>query len=545
MTEIDPIALPEAKVDLKIGRSLVRPFEYQNRRVAMSVSLPLSFKGATPPRPDPGHPPTLVGGIVKRFGYKPPKMNREHRRKFRKFVKLWLKRNLQPLTDADVPSFDEWIDKTPYSQSRKDELRRVWGEYSKDPKRYDFHKVKSFVKDETYEAYKYPRAINSRIDQAKCYFGPMVQAVSDRLFKLEWFIKTVPVSDRPKVIRDAMYSPTFDEDYIYTDYTAFEAHFVQEVMSVTQLELFKFMTSKLADTTWYDMYAQTMTGENILTFKNVICKIIATRMSGEMDTSLSNGFSNLMLFLYACHVRGATSVSGFVEGDDGLFRVSPAHCAPTQEDFADLGFTIKIGHTKELSEASFCGQVYDMTDLIVVTDVREVLCRMGWTNKRYTRASNKTLMQLLRAKGYSLVYQYNGCPILSRLGRRILHLTQNVVIEQRIIDAMDLWEKSKLLSSLPEELEPGMATRSLVNKLYNVSIVEQLKIEAWIDTMDLGDHDVPFSVPNDWVDYYQRYRTGKLYDDPCWLLKDERPYLASLKARKCCQKFISSLGVVV
>lgn len=451
MNEVPPLPLPSAKKELKIGKSRVKRMEYNSRRTCLSQSLPLCFTGATPPQADPSHVLSVVQGIIKRFGYKTPKLDRRLKRKFRRFVQLWLRRNMTPLTADEIPTVDEWLENCDgYSAARKVELKAIWEDFCANPTFEKFEQVKSFIKNESYPSYKFPRAINSRIDAAKCYFGPMVQAISNKLFELPWFIKTVPVPDRPMVIRDTLESPKEGEDYCFTDYTAFEAHFTKEVMDMTQMELFKYMLSKSNQRLWLEVYRDTMTGTNKLTFKDISVSIEATRMSGEMDTSLSNGFANLMLFLFAVEEKrqvlglSKADVVGFVEGDDGLFRVTPAAATPDAQDFANLGFTIKIEHTKLLSEASFCGQVYDMSDLIVVTDIREVLCRLGWTNKKYTCANKATLMQLLRARGYSLCYQYNGCPVLSKLGRRILELTQEVKIENRILQGLDQWERSKL-----------------------------------------------------------------------------------------------------
>lgn len=557
MNEIPGVALPKSvKRDLKIGRTRTKRVVYNNFRTVMSTNLPLCFRGATPLRPDPSHPPSNVGGICKRFGYGTPKLDRKTKRQFRRFIQLWLKRNMVPLVDSDIPSLEEWLEKTPYSQGRKVELLDVYHKWCEDGMNFElFRMVKSFIKDETYPEWKFPRIINSRVDPAKCYFGPAVQAVSDRMFdvkqeydtKFPWFIKKVPVPDRPMVIRDALLSADSNEDYIFTDYTAFEAHFVKDVMDVTQFELFKYMLKNTAGfREWFDVYKDTMGGTNKMAFKHFSAQIEATRMSGEMDTSLSNGFANLMLFLFVAYSKGATSVKGFVEGDDGLFKVSPASATPTEEDFAKLGFTIKIGHTKKLSEASFCGQVYDMTDLKVVTDPIEVILRLGWTNKKYVMANDKTRMQLLRSRGYSLVYQYQGCPILDVLGRRILELTEGVVIEDRILNNMDQWEREKLRAAmaakLPEYQQPGQATRDLVARLYGVSIEKQLQLEKEFSSINLGVHDNPFEdVPQSWTDYYEKYSVGYFSQDPCWLVKSETEYLDRLKNLNCCSAFISSL----
>lgn len=537
MNEIS-LPLPEVKSDLKV--KVVGRLNTEERPV-LSVNLPLytspvgcSSEVVTPPRPDYGDLASVVGGIFKRFGYAPPKMSRKHKRGLKLFVRDWCRKNLKKLTNSDILSFDEWLDQAPYSANRKTELRKVWDDCDRSPQWFRWHKVKSFIKDETYEDYKYPRCINSRVDSAKCFWGPYVQAVADRVFSNPWFIKNVPVCDRPEAIKNRLYSP--GAEYCFTDYTAYESHFTPEVMSSIQRELFKYM---FKDTSHFNNVMrfenEILEGTNICVFKGITVSVKGVRMSGEMDTSLSNGFSNLMLFLYACRLKGVKEgqVVGFVEGDDGLFRVNGP--LPTEKDFSDLGFTIKIGTTRNLSEASFCGQVYSMEELVVVTDVKEALCRFGWTNKRYTRSNIKTRMQLLRAKGYSFVYQYNGCPVLSTLGRRILELTHGFEVGDRIINSMDLFEKEKLkkaMESLPEEKIPGPETRYLVEKLYKIDVRTQLIWEDVIRRCTLGRLELPdLEVPKSWVTYGRSYSVFNCQTNPDWLRKDDSAYVRFLKTK--------------
>lgn len=533
MNEVPDIALPECKESLKVSRCYTPRAEFRSLRVPRSRSLPLCFTRATPPRPCSGCPASMAGGMRKRFGGKTPTVNRGVKRKFIKFVKLWLKKNMVSLTDSDIPDFEGWLERAPYTQARKVELTRTWDKVHRKAVLARFRRVKSFIKDETYPDWKYPRLINSRVDEAKCYFGPVVQAVSDALFSRPEFIKKIPVAERPLFIRNLLESSGVDSDYTFTDYTAFEAHFTPEVMQMTQILLFRHM---LKDTSysgeWMDMYTTVMTGKNQLAFKHLSATLVATRMSGEMDTSLSNGFANLMLFEFVCFLRNCKCV-GIVEGDDGLFRCSPARNAPTAQDFADLGFTIKIEHTRTLSEASFCGQVYDMNDLVVVTDPLEVLARVGWTNKQYVKCNERTAMQLLRAKAYSLVYQYHGCPMLDALGRRLLDLTVGVTIDQRIFDNLDQWEKEKLknaVNNIPDPVDVKPNTRQLVEKLYGVTETQQLSFEEECKTLEFGFHPLPCSdqVPESWRTYYNVYSSDIYTVDPAWLLKSDRSYLKRL-----------------
>jgi hypothetical protein len=457
-----------------------------------------------------------------------------------------MKRNLQPLAAADIPTFEEWLSNTPYPASRKAELQRTWDAANREISDKDLHKVKGFIKDETYPTWKFCRLINSRIDAAKCLFGPEVQAVSDIVFKNPFFIKKIPVSERPVVIRDALLKQS--GDYSFTDYTSYEAHFTKEIMAVTQVMLFRFMLHDANRTEWLRQYELAMTGTNKISFRDVNVTLEATRMSGEMDTSLSNGFANLMTMLFLCHENGLVKdeqVRGFVEGDDGLFQCSPPHLTPTTKQFEEMGFTIKMEHTDKLSEASFCGQVYDMEDLAVVTDPLEVIARVGWTNKKYTRCNRKTALQLLRAKGYSLVFQYAGCPLLAVLGRRILELTEHIDVDDRIWNQMNWWEREKRrqwADKIPD-VPVGSNTRALVARLYNISIQEQLDIEEFFRTIELQFYEMPalHAVDKTWIEYFDRYSHDRFEMDPAWLQMPEQGYLDRLAAIPNCKTFVNSL----
>lgn len=457
-----------------------------------------------------------------------PAPNRKLRREFKRFVALWLNNNMTPLTTDEMLSFEEWIEQTPYSQERKNQLREVWKSCGGKPTRAMLALIKAFIKDETYPEYKFPRGIYSRSDQAKCLFGPLVQSVSHKLFSSHWFIKKIPVVDRPKAIYDKLYKP--GGTYVFTDYTAFEAHFTPELMDDCENQLYRHMTKKLSkdhqDTA--KTMATTKCGINRIIFKLFNCEMEGGRMSGEMDTSASNGFANLMLYLFASVKSGCDlrNIHGYVEGDDGLFRNDGPR--PTQELFEQLGMTIKIGVTDKLERASFCGQIYDLSDLAVVTDVKEVVCRLGWTNKQYVRANERTLTELLRSRGYSLVYQYGRCPVLGKLGKKILELTTGVNIRASIIDKMDQWEKERFLEAQKElqlrgvaELvkEPGIYTRVLVEEMFDLTIGEQMKIEAKIESMtSLGELPFTFqTVPEDWSHYFRMYNTDDIREKPVWV----------------------------
>jgi hypothetical protein len=229
-------------------------------------------------------------------------------------------------------------------------------------------------------------------------------------------------------------------------------------------------------------------GPQKLNFRSFKASLKARRQSGEMCTSLGNGFSNLMIYLFACSEQGMLdSAVGFVEGDDGLFRCQfPELLEPY---FAELGFTIKLGTTDDLSRASFCGMLYDITNGAVVTDVREALCTFGWVAARYRRARRSNLEALLRAKALSMAYSYPKCPMLSTFALKVLSLTARVTNRDMVKWAqlaMNQYELETFVQALRRgitNVPVSITARKLVEDEYNVPICAQLAFEARVDAM--------------------------------------------------------------
>lgn len=482
--------LVEIVDDLEITR-----LSTQESRPVVLASLGCDVKGAILPHPDPGHPLTLAHGAVYRMGRKLKARDSEIIPRFRKFVKHWIKKNLTPLAANSDVSFEKWIEATPYSRARKEELKRVYYESglklgSIIPKK--FLKCKSFMKDETYDSYKAGRAINSRSDLFKCLVGPIIQLVSDQIFSMEWFIKKVPINERADLLERILGAK--GETIFTSDYSSFEAAFSTTIMENCEDLLFEHMTSHLADHRSFVslMKSAKHLTKNHLNFKHMSMKIMAKRMSGEMDTSLSNGFSNLMFMLFTCYENGNTNVVGFIEGDDGIFRMQGA--PPADSKFEDLGLVIKVAKFNELSHASFCGMVFDVDDRTNVTDPIKQLVSFGWTSQRYARSRKGVHMCLLRCKALSLAYQYPSCPIICKLASKITRLTAGYDVgtflakqgnasfdeyKLRIIkEAIEYFKTNKL------DAEPGIKTRLLVEELYGVSLSSQFAIEAYIENLD-------------------------------------------------------------
>lgn len=502
------------RVDLDETFRITR-FKEQQIRPVVAVDLGCGLKYAAPPKIDPAHTHTVATGAAYRFARKFD--YNYDRDDFRSFVKSWLQQQIEPLDVMCDTSHATWIAGTPYTQARKDELIRKhekFGRKLSDKIPQECRNLKCFSKDESYVPdMKHARCINSRVDEYKNMVGPHYQCISEKLFKMSWFIKKIPINERPQYIIDLVQRG--GAYYICTDYTSFEAHFDSDLMEDCELQLVEHMVKNLPDGKDFLRWARVKTGTNKLAFKNFSVEIGAKRMSGEMDTSLSNGFSNLMFMLYFFHKQGLTNPAGVVEGDDGLFVVDHKI---DEQFFKDFGLNVKMELVSELNHASFCGMVFDLSEKTNVTNPIHELITFGWSSAKYARSKEGVRKCLLRSKALSMAYQYPACPILSVLSAKICELTagyDSLALLQRrgdftcqyekaiIVEAHAFFEKHKLLD------EPGPKTRILIEQLYGVSLPDQIEIENYIRGMkSIHLIDIPALdkyLPKDCIKYADEY----------------------------------------
>jgi hypothetical protein len=493
---------------IKESARITKPREVDlSIRPPVAVSLGCHIQGAAAPHPDPHDPNTMAAGVAKRFAIKPPTPETELVTQLTEFVQLWLSQNLTPLeatTDLTVPT---WLEGTAYPSWRRDDLLQTW---ETETCTWRTYVCKSHQKDETYAEFKHARGINARSDLFKCMVGPTFKAIESKLYQHPSFIKHVPVDKRAAYISEMLKSP--GSKYYATDYTAFESLFVKTLMQACEFELYSYMTKFLPTHGWFmGICDKVLAGVNHCYFKHFRVELEATRMSGEMCTSLGNGFSNLMFMLFMAKQKGCTDVKGVVEGDDGLFTMNGD--PPTSEDFARLGLIIKMETHLHLSTASFCGIVFDEDDLLNITDPRTVLVNFGWGSRIYAGSHNKKILSaLLRCKALSLAYSYPGCPILGALAKMALRVTEGItnrdivhlVVNRR--QAMNDWQREwtlALMKKHPVFQDPPLNTRFLMEKLYGILVEDQIAIEKHFDSInELGP--INFGL----IDLYMR---------DCWL----------------------------
>jgi len=499
-----------------------QPIELNSRK-PVSVSLGMHLKGVHLPKPDLRDVKTLSDGVKARMGkvMPTPKVpRREFLPKLQRFVQKWIKsRGIMQTSQEEYGDVEEWLARTNYTEARKAELRECLEEIENPVERdkrgrLSHFDVKLFGKDEGYIDWKHLRGIYAREDNAKLFFGPWFKLMEEELYKQPEFIKHVPVRDRPRYIYDRLYAD--GARYIATDYSSFEAHFSAEIMEHCEFVLYRhFLDNHPIGKRVLKIMKEVLQGDNRVINKFIKARIAAKRQSGEMCTSLGNGFSNLMWMSYICEQKGIQCV-GVVEGDDGLFSFVGQY--PETSDFTDLGFIIKLDVYDEISRAGFCGNLFDPQDLKVVTDPYKVFASFGWTTTRYLRAKKNKKMLLLRCKALSLAHQYPGCPLVSQLAHTALRLTRSYDVEGFIKNRRDLniYEREKLQDSLAysrvhglEYEEPGMGTRLLFEELYGISVSEQRKIEEKLRKIEtLQEIDIPSisdNCPLSWQVFHDRY----------------------------------------
>lgn len=469
----------------------------------MAVSLGCTYLGGAYPKPNLDHVPSQIRGVSKRVARAVPDGVPSVKKRVKHFVKHWLSKNLAtPLGPGDIPSFDAWLEAVDAPAWRKNELKDAKDKVDNMLRPLKDRRVielQCFTKEERYPLYKEFRGIYSRSDYFKVLAGPIFKAIekivysiktnnsgsvslTDNVMHTEVFVKHIPVLKRAEHVLKKLRG--VGRKYIATDYTAFESHFTAEIMEMIEFQLYRHLFRALPlESIFLEAILEVLKGSNLCKFRRFWCTLKAGRMSGEMNTSLGNGFANLMIFLFINSELGNTDIDCVVEGDDlaGCF----AGINPEEKHYETVGFTCKVENIPELCEASFCGLIYDEQEMLSICDPIKVLLNVGWSSKTYVDCSKKKRLRLLKAKLLSIVHQYPGVPILQPFARRMLSLLHpRLKADFRALDKY-VYNDIKLLvhGDLPPEQPITPRTRFLMSRVFGISIGEQLNLEDYFNRM--------------------------------------------------------------
>jgi hypothetical protein len=453
--------------------------------------------GAAPIHPDPNDAVSVMAGVLKRFGSAPPTASAYLLKEVRLFtehtLKKWSRKYGLKKLESKSYDVDDWLLDVQAPQRRKDELKKA-SEEKYDPIKH--RRVHMFVKDEFYDPdnvfdNKYLRLINSVHDVFKCRVGPVFKRIEMEVFKLPFFIKKIAVAERMEYIKNWLYRPGWQ--FYCNDYTAYETSFTAELMWAIEFELYKFMSPDDAQGRMFLNDIKALLADNKCYSKFIAANISATRMSGEQNTSLGNGFANVILILF-CAAKSNVRARLCVEGDDSTISAS----GPLDVNWLkNLGLQVKLETHPSLGEMSFCGLLQADGSDQNVTDPRKVLVKFGWSNMRYVGCSDKTQQALVYAKALSYAHEYPHCPVIRPLCDWVFtHIKPNKYKMMRYINKLETHQRNKMLLALDNsskipEYAPSQVTRDLMERLFNVTVSQQLSIETYFDEAPYGVIHLP------------------------------------------------------
>ena len=373
------------------------------------------------------------------------------RRMFRRFVRRYLQKHVRPIDDGEELKAAEWIESTKYPEHRKDQLRKLLStlDFSGDPMSVRNTRVKCFVKDECYRSFKHTRSIFARVDEFKLRVAPFFARLEHELYQQPEFVKHIPVVDRAAYVAEHLGS-ALGCVYVATDYTAFESHFTTSLLEDCEFQLYRhFAGTNGPANECVRLYTRVVSGINRCEYRNVKAFIKAKRMSGEMSTSVGNGFTNLMVVKFLAEWFGFSDTKCVVEGDDCLvaFPRDKLYAKPHADLLAKhnriskvcmeynttldmlrvgyvmLGLTVKLDVHEHLHTAGFCSMVFGPEERIVIPDPVKKIANFGWISGKYQSASLPCLRSLLRGKSLSLLSESRGVPILQEMAIAMVRLT--------------------------------------------------------------------------------------------------------------------------
>jgi hypothetical protein len=491
----------------------------------------------------------LVGAIVRLAPMLPPTpvpftiFIRQH-------LHRWLEGMFSPMPFNTDFSYQHWRDTRDYTETRKNELDKARAEMFEPPWAYT---ADGFIKAETYVGYKVPRWICPTSDWTKVRIGPYISAIEHHVFLSERFIKLIPGPLRTAHLWRRLVSVM--KHYIERDVTSAESHHRIEYVTI-MLEIYRFFLrdcQSFETEEVIEMIEKTMTnpGQPTLQTPYFIILLLVILKSGRMDTS----FVNVMLFMLIydmlnlfrfnldfSHGRyrsyeilqevmdeitrlprrpvnsdfGMSDLDGIFEGDDSLTTALPGQML-TDRMYLDIGVKLEGRFSHELSGTDFCGMIFDEEERIMITDILSTYIGFGWAMDAYLGVKPVRKLELLRARAFSLLYQYNSCPVLHELALYALRITQHIDLERffrknRSVSQYERKQMYEAYMALRHERvfvnRCGPRTRALVERLFNITVDMQLRAEhklrhtSTLQPLNLFDSSV---YPVDWVHYRQNF----------------------------------------
>lgn len=398
-------------------------------------------------------------------------------------------------------SLEDWLSHSSYTEARKRMIRKC------DDIPRTFYRVETFIKKEAYPEIKPPRLINSREDAFKRIVGPFTHEIEKDIFSSRFTIKGLAPSEQIARVHDRL---SHCKSFLCTDYSKWESSVTVEVMRhVESLLWAKYKSPYPWD--FHSWFLDQITNNHIYARGVLKASVKGVRMSGDMHTSLGNTFLNIVLTDYICSRMGITW-DGFFEGDDGIIgldvELSPARLQQFSAEALSLGFSLTMEYHTRLIDCTFLSRHIVDRD----TAFREPLKAIVHAQWSFSLHLFDAKM-LMRSRGFGLINENPGCPILFSLGRCFLRYAG-----AGSLGHVDHWYREfyNLPVSYDGELPQTTITpkaRAYFQELFNIPVGLQISIE---DALESGNFPkacelITALVNNkhpDWVHNYFFSRLG-------------------------------------
>jgi hypothetical protein len=487
--------------------SHLKVFKRNYNYAPMMRALCCGMYGARPPVPNSSCPYMMILGATKRLLTKVGKIDSVLLSEFSDFVS----KNSANFPVCHTLTMDEWLAECKLPLWKKNEIVRAYNEEylphkleidqcMKEKRYHKIREVKLFGKREPLTDFKPLRDICPTTGAFKGIVAPYFHWLEMWLTRdgnlSQWFVKKIPVLDRPRFIIERLGLLLSLSITCSTDYSSFECSFIHLVMQACEMIVYQhcfghlpvwdFISSLSGLRTKHNVY-----GARIRTkYFNLDCDSV--RMSGEMNTSLGNSLTNYFLTSFLVMKSSGLNLRGVFEGDDGLFRYEGESLDMTLAP--KLGFCLKLNECK-MNEASFCGNVFDIVEKVNIADPWYCLAQVGWSFSA-VGCTDRVLALLTAAKGFSFIYQYHNSPVLPHLGFRLLRTAMKTLgknmneIRDELIayytnsQRIDEWERQKMIESLnyTAEIQIHESTRELMSSKFNFPVSLQRHVEYVLDS---------------------------------------------------------------
>jgi hypothetical protein len=442
--------------------------------------------GVVPPHPTTNSPITLVEGYVGRLCSEEPEVDPGVFDELRRFVETEFLPRIVPFEEDSLHSISDYLKHLNPTKRKKYAKAFLKLVDSNDSARMKLLSKLSehgaFVKSEFYEIATDPRAIYTPDDLAKCIFGWMFSMIEKQVYAWPEVVKNIPVADRGAYIKKRLNQYKL---YLETDFTSLEGSISRRWMEQIEHIVYKKFFSNCSKETQELVTAllKLQSGKVVTRTRYFSTSRIAGRHSGDMNTSLGNLITNIILISFVFKKAGIDFI-GVFEGDDGLIN---ADGVPDLDLLHKLGFKLKFDWAPTIGELSFCGMKFSEAGQSM-TNPFMLISKLTFIPKQYCQAKQKTIDKLIFLKCISCLFEHPNCPMSSayaqvmllELGVKISRSTMRKFVSKMQTDEFTKNRYLQTIDSFDFSIKPKIdsSTRLLFFHTYGVSPEAQLLFEA-------------------------------------------------------------------